>query len=82
MRNRHQDALKKSVLLGYGVQTSWLTQNVHDKCQNLPDPDIFTVDTRSKEAITRRDANIFFVRRLIPFFATKTNARKCNAPPS
>ncbi len=44
MRNTHQEALKKSVLLGYASQTSWLMQNVHDKCQNLPDPGIFTVD--------------------------------------
>ncbi len=45
MRNRHQEALKKSVMLGHASQTSGLIQNVHDKCQNLPDPDTFTFDT-------------------------------------
>ncbi|CAD7931793.1 unnamed protein product [Amoebophrya sp. A120] len=44
MRNRHQDALKTSVMLGHASQTSRLMQNVHHKYQNLPDPDIFAFD--------------------------------------
>ncbi len=31
MLSRHQDALKKSVMLGHASVTSWLMQNVHDK---------------------------------------------------
>ncbi len=51
MRNKHQEALKKSVVLGYASQTSWLMQNVHDKCQNLPDPDICTFDRQGQRDI-------------------------------
>ncbi len=51
MRNRHQEALKKSAMLGHASQTSGLMQNVHDKCLNLPDPDIFTVDTVLRQMV-------------------------------
>ncbi len=44
MRNRHREALKRSVMLGHASQTSWPMQTMHDKSQNLPDPDIFTFD--------------------------------------
>ncbi|CAD7953442.1 unnamed protein product [Amoebophrya sp. A120] len=46
MRNRHQESLKKAGMLGHASQTSWLRQNVHDKSQNLADPeDIFAFDS-------------------------------------
>ncbi|CAD7937009.1 unnamed protein product, partial [Amoebophrya sp. A120] len=45
MRSRHQEARSKSVMRGRALQTSWVMQNMHDKSQNLPDPDIFTFDT-------------------------------------
>ncbi len=51
MRNRHQEALKKSVMLGHASQASGLMQNVHDKCQNLSDPDIFAVDRTVSAAV-------------------------------
>ncbi len=52
MRYRHQEALTKSVMLGHASQTSGVMQNVHDKPGNLPDPDIFTVDTCSGVTIS------------------------------
>ncbi len=46
MRNRHQESLSKPVTLGHASQTSWRTQTVHDKSQNLPDPDIFPFNSK------------------------------------
>ncbi len=43
MRNRYREALKKSVMLGHASQTSPPMKNVHDKFQNLPDPDTFAI---------------------------------------
>ncbi len=45
MRKRHGKDLTESVMLGHASQTSHVMQNVHDKPGNLPDPDIFAVDT-------------------------------------
>ncbi len=46
MQERHDRDLKESVMLeGLAFQTSWLMQNVHDKSENLPDPDPFTFDS-------------------------------------
>ncbi len=53
MRNRHRGALNKSVMLGHASQTSWPMQNMHDKSQNLPDPDIFTFDRHKRIPIQR-----------------------------
>ncbi|CAD7944527.1 unnamed protein product [Amoebophrya sp. A120] len=50
MRNRHPEALKKSLMLGHASQISWLMPNLHDKSQNLPDPDIFTFDSPTCKA--------------------------------
>ncbi len=58
MRSRHQQALKKSVMLGHTGQTSWVMQNVHDRSQNLPDPDIFAVDREGLEANRVPDADM------------------------
>ncbi len=52
MRNRYHKALKKSVMLGHASQTSWPMQNVHDKSQNLPDPDIFASDNVSVDVLS------------------------------
>ncbi len=51
MRDRHQDARKKFVMLVHTSQTSRsrVMQNVHDKPCNLPDPDIFIFDTTTWE---------------------------------
>ncbi len=43
-------------MLGHASQTSGLMQNVHDKCLNLPDPDIFTVDTAELRTVCFRGA--------------------------
>ncbi len=43
MRNRHQKAFQRSVMLSHALQPSWVMQNMHDKPVNLPDPDIFAI---------------------------------------
>ncbi len=53
MRNRHQEALSKSVTLGHASQTSGVMQNVHDKPGILPDPDTFAFDTTASSATFR-----------------------------
>ncbi len=45
MRKRHEESLKKPVMLEHASQTSRPMQNVHDRSQNPPDPDIFAIDT-------------------------------------
>ncbi len=45
MQDRHDSDLIESVMLGTPLQIIWVMQNMHDKFQNLPDPDIFAIHT-------------------------------------
>ncbi len=45
MQNRHHKGAADPVMLGPAFQTWWSLEKLHDKSRNLPDPDIFTLDT-------------------------------------
>ncbi len=44
MQDKDDRTLTESVMLCPTYQTSWVTENLHDKSGTLPDPDTFTFD--------------------------------------
>ncbi len=65
MRNRHEEGLKKSVMLLCALQAMSVVREMHDKsCNYFPDPDIFAFDkflSPSKWRATARSLSAIFL---------------------
>ncbi len=58
MRTRHEEGLKKSVMLLSALQTMSVVREMHDKSCNFPDRDTFAFDTEQHRLIAAQVADI------------------------
>ncbi len=65
MQNKHHKGAAYPVMLGPAFQTWRSLEKLHDKSQNIPDPDIFAFDTMCALLYPTSTGNLFSISSLV-----------------